>query len=170
MEWHLQQQPVTAHRKRGWDQVQYEDKAMCIGGFAEDEVDSFIPWSRFKQIGLAEGKTLTTLQQDWDELIRNPSSGAIRARDQWLVPIFEGVRRMKHKAWLREHTAKKWKDIQNVESFLEAKRASDQSLKNFLHASVSSKQEELADAPLLENPGMVLTLHPHPPETFYLIT
>ena len=112
---------------------------------------------------MAEGETLTTVEQEWNDLIRQPSSGAIRARDQWLVPLFEGVRRAKRKAWLHQHTAKKLKDLENVESFMDVRQASAESLNKFLLSAESLKQQEMFDLPMLENLAVVPTGQQHPP-------
>ena len=125
---------------------------------------SFHGTNRFKQIGMSEGKTLTTVEQEWNDLIRQPSSGAIRARDQWRVPVFEGVRRAKRKAWLHQHTAKKLKDLDNVQSFTDVRQASAESLNKFLLSAESLKQQELFDLPMLENLAVVPTGQQHPLE------
>ena len=127
-------------------------------------MDVFVPWNRFKQIGMSEGKTLTTVEQEWNDLIRQPSSGAIRVRDQLLIPVFEGVRRANQTTWLQQHSAKKLKELHDVTSFIHLRQASAESLQKFLLSAESSKHREMLDLPMLENLVPVSTGLKHPLE------
>ena len=92
--WYRKQQ-ACAGDKRKFTKLEYAEIAEASEASVDDEVDDFMTFTMYKRWNLLEGKQLSTIEADWVKLVEDPSTEAVFARGQWLVPEFTGIKKIK---------------------------------------------------------------------------
>ena len=82
--------PTGAQRK--FDECKFSEESVDKRQFGEHEEDWWVPWRIFKAAGEREGKPLAQIEREWHAAIEDPEVECKWSRDQWLVPLYEGIK------------------------------------------------------------------------------
>ena len=100
--WYLDQQETQRGIKRKSESAAYQESSFASAHAQTDEVDVWIPYKTFVRENLASGKEINAIDEEWKDFIDNHRDQCKKARGQWLVPQFEGIRAVRGKKQLVE--------------------------------------------------------------------
>ena len=169
-QWYVKNQALHG-QKRNFDNIEYKDQSRKVVSHDEAEVDEFIPWTTFKREGIAEGRSVPELENDWKELTEGPATEAIWRRNQWLVPRFAGVRRAKVRKTEQVSEMARCANVESSEELAQLQRGAESLLEQFdqsvqparsvLPADMPVTNASIADQPVTSAPSDVISQQIH---------
>ena len=91
--WYVKQLTNPKGSKRKFDEITYQEASVREVFAIERGEDHLHTWTVFKRNGLIDGFALGDLERQWQELTEGPNTEAIWRRNQWLIPVWDGIRR-----------------------------------------------------------------------------
>ena len=149
--WYLKQHSIPSGSKRKFEDLSYSETTDELVADLNDEVDNVLPWAIFRRNGIIEGKSVPDLELEFKNIVEDPNTEAVWRRNQWLVPEFAGIRRIRREGVEQRSATSRSASVADADQLFQLRQSGRENLKTFKESIKDTAQPGPGDLPFVES-------------------